>query len=379
MENMDELTLFGGVYQGKRVLITGNTGFKGAWLSEWLLLLGAEITGFSDRIPTVPSLYVINNLQNRIQQYWGDLQNREDVRKVVALVQPDYIFHLGAQALVKRSYEDPVETFSVNTLGTVHVLDAFRNLVRPCVLIAITSDKCYENVEWTWGYRENDRLGGKDPYSASKGAAELAFQAFYHSFIQNDKTKRAVTARAGNVIGGGDWAADRIVPDCIQSWSKGITVTIRSPHATRPWQHVLEPLSGYLRAGEMLSIQPQINGQSFNFGPDPEQNKTVLELIAAIGQGWEYLLNEQPLFKVVPHSGFHEAGLLKLNIDKTIHQLHWHPTLWFVETAAFTSEWYRRFYDGKDGKMASYTQGQITEYVRLAKERNQAWISSSPL
>ncbi len=374
---MGKLILFGDNYRNKRVLITGNTGFKGSWLSEWLLILGAEVSGFSDNIPTVPSLFAANHLEERIRQYWGDLQNREAVLEVITEVQPDFIFHLGAQALVKRSYQDPVETFATNTLGTVHVLDAFSKIKRSCVLIDITSDKCYENVEWTWGYRENDRLGGKDPYGASKGAAELAFHSFYHSFIRHDLTKRAVTARTGNVIGGGDWAPDRIVPDCIRSWSEGFTVSIRSPFATRPWQHVLEPLSGYLRVGELLTRQSQLNGESFNFGPDSEQNKTVLELIESIGKGWEEHLSGKALYEIEANPAFYEAGLLKLNIDKALHFLQWRPTLRFTETAAFTNEWYQHFYKGKAENMTGFTVEQINKYIELATKRNQEWISIS--
>lgn len=373
---MERLICFNDIYRGKKILITGNTGFKGAWLTEWLNLLGADLFGFSDQIPTSPSLYESNKLSLSLKQYWGNLQDKNAVINVVSEIKPDFIFHLGAQALVKKSFLDPVETFATNTLGTVNILNAFRIIDNRCILIDVTSDKCYENVEWTWGYRENDRLGGLDPYSASKGAAELVFRSFHHSYFHGSTTKLAVSVRAGNVIGGGDWAPDRIIPDCFRSWINGSPVTIRSPNATRPWQHVLEPLSGYLRLGEMLFKDPNLNGESFNFGPSAEQNKTVLELINSIGNGLGNLMNLDSLYSLYDNQEFHEAALLKLNIDKALHLLKWKPTLFFEETAEFTSEWYKKYYFFNDSNMHEFSCKQIKYFVEIASKRNQPWVSN---
>jgi CDP-glucose 4,6-dehydratase len=366
--------IFSDIYKNKKILITGNTGFKGAWLTEWLIILGADVYGFSDRIPTTPSLYESIGISNRIKQYWGDLSDSEKVSACFFEVQPDIIFHLGAQALVKQSYADPIETFRTNTMGTVHVLDAFRKLTNKCILVDVTSDKCYENVEWTWGYRENDRVGGKDPYSASKGAAELVFHSFFHSFLIKQPDKRVVSVRAGNVIGGGDWAADRIVPDCIKAWAKGERVHIRSPYATRPWQHVLEPLSGYLTIGEKLFKDAKYNGESYNFGPSSNQNKSVLELLNSIASYWNPNVKTDELFTIQEQSDFHEAGLLKLICDKALHHLGWQPTLAYNETTRFTGEWYKIFYENTSPEIVKeFTHKQIKEYTTIAIQKQIEW------
>jgi CDP-glucose 4,6-dehydratase len=236
----------------------------------------------------------------------------------------------------------------------------------------ITSDKCYENVEWTWGYRENDRLGGKDPYSASKAAAEAAIYSMYHSYFRGRDDQRVISVRAGNVIGGGDWAANRIVPDAMRSWAGGQPVIIRSPKSTRPWQHVLEPLSGYLRAGQMLAEDARLSGESYNFGPRAEQSHTVLELLEALALGWDFDAVSQ-MVRVDKAEAFHEAGLLKLNCDKALHNLEWQPTMDFRETAQFTSDWYRRFYSDGGKRMREITLRQIETYVAYADSRGHAW------
>jgi CDP-glucose 4,6-dehydratase len=259
-------------------------------------------------------------------------------------------------------------------MGTVHVLDAFRKLTNQCILVDVTSDKCYENVEWTWGYRENDRIGGKDPYSASKGAAELVFHSFFHSFLVKQPEKRVVSVRAGNVIGGGDWAADRIVPDCIKAWAKGERVHIRSPYATRPWQHVLEPLSGYLSIGEKLFKDAKYNGESYNFGPSSNQNKSVLELLNSIASYWNPNVQSGELFTIQEQSDFHEAGLLKLICDKALHHLGWQPTLAYHETARFTGEWYKVFYENTSTEIVKeFTHKQIKEYTSIAIQKEIEW------
>jgi len=226
------------IFEQKKVLITGHTGFKGVWLSHWLNQMGANIVGLALDPPTNPSHFTASNLAELIDDYRVDIRNRIELEKYVLDVQPDFVFHLAAQALVRQSYEDPLETWNTNVLGTLHVLEALRKLDKKCIAVIVTSDKCYENIEWVWGYRETDAMGGPDPYSASKGAAELAIRSHIKSFFSKNKV-RIASARAGNVIGGGDWADHRIIPDCVKSWSTGDLVSLRNPYATRPWQHVL--------------------------------------------------------------------------------------------------------------------------------------------
>jgi CDP-glucose 4,6-dehydratase len=292
------------------------------------------------------------------------------LRAAIRSVQPDFVFHLAAQSLVRRSYREPVETLAINMMGTAHVLDALRTLARPCAAVMITSDKCYDNVEWSWGYRETDRLGGKDPYSASKGAAELAIRTFACSyFAAADSPVRLAVGRAGNVIGGGDWAEDRVVPDCVRAWAKGQAVEIRSPNATRPWQHVLEPLSGYLTLGAELAKRRELHAEPFNFGPAAEQTYSVLSLIELMEQHWPGTRHG-----VVPrHGDGVEAGLLKLNCDKALAWLRWRATLDFTETVRMTADWYRRFYESAGRSMLDTTRGQIADYVELARKRRIAW------
>ena len=236
--------MFGHVYAGRRVLVTGHTGFKGSWLTAWLLGLGAEVAGFSDGVPTSPAHFDVIGLADRIRDYRGDVRDRKALVAVMQEFQPEIVFHLAAQALVRASYEDPAATFEINAMGTLNILEAVRVTPSVQAVVSITSDKAYRNDEWVWGYRETDHLGGYDPYSASKGCAEIIAHSYFKSFFSGEGTPSCATTRAGNVIGGGDWAADRIVPDCARAWSAGKPVEIRSPYATRPWQHVLEPLSG---------------------------------------------------------------------------------------------------------------------------------------
>ena len=366
--------LFNNCYQGKKVLVTGNTGFKGSWLSTWLLELGAEVYGISNGVPTQPwSLFESNHLPAKINYIEADIRDADAMRRLVGEIAPDFLFHLAAQPIVIRSYVDPVETMSTNIMGTVNILEALRGLTRPCTAVMITSDKCYDNVEWIWGYRESDALGGKDPYSASKGAAELMIKTYYHAFFSKPESLIRVTAvRAGNVIGGGDWAENRIVPDCIRAWSKQERAEIRSPQSTRPWQHVLEPLSGYLQAGERLAADPALNGEAFNFGPNADQNHTVLELIHAIASVWGGSLDQ--LYEVIPPKAFHEAGLLKLNCDKALALLHWKPVMDFGQTTAFTAVWYKAFIE-QTPDMYAFTVDQIAEYARLARKKGLHWTT----
>lgn len=366
-------TMLASAYTDRRVLVTGHTGFKGSWLTAWLLGLGARVAGFSIGIPSDPSHFSVLGLEKQIRDYRGDIRNREELGRVFDEYKPEIVFHLAAQALVRRSYQDPAATFEVNTLGTLNLLECLRQ--RPSVRagVLITSDKCYRNVEWVWGYREEDRLGGEDPYSGSKGCAELVFYSYMHSFFKNRPDGPCLaTARAGNVIGGGDWAEDRIVPDCMRSWSRGETVTIRSPRSTRPWQHVLEPLSGYLWLGSELWRKNRLAAcSSYNFGPDAMVNPSVETLIRELSRHWP----DARWAVDAPQAGAErpEATLLKLCCDKALAELNWKATLTFEETIRLTSQWYREYYNDPDADMAACTRRQIDAYCDLARQRGLPW------
>ena len=364
--------MFRDTFKGKKILITGNTGFKGSWLSTWLLAMKADVYGISNGIPTKPSMFEALNLQDRITYFQEDVRNYSAIKSIISEVKPDFLFHLAAQPIVVTSYNKPVETIETNVMGTTHVLEALREVNHECVAVIITSDKCYDNVEWVWGYKETDALGGKDIYSGSKGAAELAFKSYYHSFFKNTEkyNVRVASARAGNVIGGGDWADYRIVPDCIRAWVKGESVEIRSPKATRPWQHVLEPLSGYLNLAAALKNDVKLNGESFNFGPHSEYTKTVKELLDELSKFWN--LNQEPSYLAEKTSEFHEAGLLKLNCDKALFHLKWIPALDYKKLIEFTSTWYYNYYNSEK-EMFEFTENQIAEYEEIAKLKNILW------
>ena len=358
-------------YKGKKILITGHTGFKGAWLSLWLDKLEAEVSGVSIDIPSSPSHFDAVNSSCEIDDYRIDIRDSKEIKKIIRKIQPDFVFHLAAQALVRPSYESPVETMMTNAIGSANILHALRSLDKPVTAIMITSDKAYDNVEWVWGYRETDRLGGKDPYSASKGMAELAIRSFVDSYFSESNSNVSVaTTRAGNVIGGGDWAVDRVVPDCMRAWSNGETVDIRSPDSTRPWQHVLEPLSGYLTLGVALSTNRVLHGEAYNFGPPAHQNHSVRELIGEMSRYWDSVCwNDTP--NAQQH--LHEAGLLKLNCDKALFDLQWQPTLAFKETVEMTVKWYRHYYQNSTPSIYDFTMSQIEAYTKLATERKLPW------
>ena len=365
--------MFENIYNNKKVLITGNTGFKGSWLSMWLLNLGADVYGISKDIPTKPSMFKILNLGEKIEHFTEDVQDLSKIKKIIDNVKPDYLFHLAAQSLVSVSYSNPVDTITTNVLGTANILEALREYKKECNVVIITSDKCYDNVEWVWGYKETDELGGKDVYSGSKGAAELIFKSYFHSFFnRNDSLVKIATARAGNVIGGGDWASERIVPDCFRAWSNNKIVEIRSPKATRPWQHVLEPLSGYLNLGQSMNKSNSFNGEGFNFGPLSQYAHTVEELLSDLSKKWGIKTSEKA-YRITDNIKFHEAGLLKLNCDKALFYLKWLPTLSYGEVIDFTSSWYSNYYNNNED-MFEYTINQIEEYQQLAKLKNHLWI-----
>ncbi|MFW5879217.1 MAG: CDP-glucose 4,6-dehydratase [bacterium] len=367
-------SVFNNVFGDKKVLITGNTGFKGSWLTSWLLELGAKVYGISNEVPTKPSMFEVLKLEKKIDHAYIDIRDGKQLKEKITSIAPDFIFHLAAQPIVSLSYKDPLDTISTNVMGTANTLEAIRELKNDCVAIIITSDKCYENIEQIWGYKEDDQVGGKDIYSGSKGAAEVIFHSYYYSFFKNKHPNiRLATARAGNVIGGGDWAPDRIVVDCMKAWSNGEKVTIRSPQATRPWQHVLEPLSGYLRLAQVMFENfesKKFNGDSFNFGPKSEQNKTVLSLLTDLSNHWHFS-NADDAFEVTDNIPFHEAGLLKLNCEKAATYLKWQPTLNFEETIKFVSKWYYNFYNKKDMSIYEYTISQLNEYVEKYWENDR--------
>ncbi len=345
------------IFANKRVWLSGGTGFKGSWLCEWLFRLGAEVVVFSLPPPTNPSLFEELNLAERVTWTEGDIRDAGLVLKSVAAAEPDFVFHLAAQPIVRNSYKDPVGTYETNVLGTIHILEALRTLRNPCAAIMVTTDKCYENREWLHGYREEDPLGGHDPYSSSKAACELAISSWRRSFFQNHPVKIA-SARAGNVIGGGDWATDRIVPDCIGALLADRKIAVRNKTATRPWQHVLEPLSGYLTlaAGLHASENPGPLCSAFNFGPGLSSNRMVADVVAEAlkhlpGEWLDHSDSEAP----------HEAGKLNLSTDKAYHLLGWQPRWDFEIAVQKTVEWYRAMHEGADP--VELTQRQIKDYL----------------
>ena len=356
-------------FSGANVLVTGHTGFKGTWLTAWLKQLGANVTGIG-LDPTTPSHFSVANVTDGMADLRIDIRDRQTIEHAVVAARPDFVFHLAAQALVRRSYDDPMETWQVNVLGTLHVLEALRKLDKPCAAVIITSDKCYDNVEWVWGYRETDAMGGPDPYSSSKGAAELAIRSHIKSYFPGATSNvRVCSARAGNVIGGGDWAEDRIVPDCVRAWSADKTVELRNPHATRPWQHVLEPLSGYLNLAVALADRSELHGEPFNFGPPAQQNHSVLALVSQMALHWDQV-RWQDVSQTA--AGPYESGLLKLNCDKALSHLRWHAVMPFEDTVRMTAQWYRAYYQNHGGIFATTTD-QIEAYVATAKQQGLEW------
>lgn len=331
-------------YAGKKVFLTGHTGFKGSWLLQWLRLLGARVRGYALDPENADDLYNLLRGDSLCESsVIADIRDRERLQREVLDFEPDFIFHLAAQPLVRLSYEIPVETFAVNALGTAHLLEAARGLGKACVVVCITTDKVYENREWPYPYRESDRLGGYDPYSASKACAELIISSYRNSFFNPAQyashRKSVASARAGNVIGGGDWASDRIIPDLVRALRTGEPVPVRNPAAIRPWQHVLEPLGGYLHLGAKMADAPTRYADSWNFGPLAEDNLTVGQLVAIALESWgggSHVFSpgtEQP----------HEAGLLKLDISKTVNCLHWQPKLNAASAIQKTVAWYKTF------------------------------------
>ncbi len=369
--------MFDDYYRSRKVFVTGHTGFKGSWLCEWLLSLGAEVTGYALDPQANEVLYDQLGLGARlVADHRGDLEERERLAAIVAEAQPEVVLHLAAQPLVRLSYDVPVETFATNVIGTAHLLDAVRRSDHTCAVVCVTTDKCYENREWLHAYREEDAMGGHDPYSASKGAAEIVISSYRRSFFPPSGKVKVASARAGNVIGGGDWAADRIVPDCVRALRNGESIPVRNKIATRPWQHVLEPLSGYLWLGAVLG-QSNVPGaqvreevaSGFNFGPALTSNRTVAELVQEliIHTNGEWSDASDP-------NALHEASKLNLATDKAFHLLEWKPVWSFEETLEKTAAWYLE--DEKtEGVMTAFTNRQIEAYQAAAKEVGVGWAS----
>jgi CDP-glucose 4,6-dehydratase len=351
-------------WRGKRVLITGNTGFKGGWLSLWLDRLGAQVQGFSLDPPTTPSLFEVARVGERVPTTRGDVRDYESVRAHFERQQPEIVFHMAAQSVVRRSYVDPIETYATNVMGTVHVLEAARHTPGVRVVVNVTSDKCYENREQLWGYREPDAMGGHDPYSSSKGCAELVSSAYRRSYFESANTDHPValaTVRAGNVIGGGDWTEDRLVPDCIRALSNGKPIIVRNPHAIRPWQHVMEPLAGYILVAQRLWAEGTPYCGSYNFGPYDHDIQPVSFLVRSIVEGWG-----EGSWEVQGDERFHEAKLLSLDSTLARRTVGWCPRLHVADAVAMTVDWYRDHQFGADMEVVTWKQIQAYESLCVA-------------
>ncbi len=402
--------MFRNIYQGRRVFVTGHTGFKGSWLCAWLHTLGAEVAGYALAPPSDPALFHLLPLNKYITHYDGDIRNSAMLAQTMREFRPEIVFHLAAQALVRLGHEQPVETIETNVLGTLHVLEALRHIPDVRALVCVTSDKCYANREWLWGYRENDPLGGDDPYSASKACAEHIIHAYTRSFYAH--TPLCASVRAGNVLGGGDWGKDRIVPDCVRAWVSNTPLSLRNPHGIRPWQHVLEPLSGYLWLGARLFAgEKALHGEAFNFAPHACEEHTVSHVTEELKHHWDGLsitvesnthqstfFSENPahvtpntdLSMVIPNTmadsattphPHPECTFLSLNCDKAQRLLQWHATLQFEECLRYTAEWYRAWHTHNTRSSATihkadmwaFTLGQIAAYTTSAQHRELLW------
>ena len=344
-------------WKGKRVFVTGHTGFKGSWLSLWLQLMGAEVKGFSLAPPTQPALFEVAKVGDNMQTEIGDIRNLQQLSQSIRAFNPDVLLHLAAQPLVRLSYKEPVDTYSTNVMGTVNVLEAARYAPQLKSVVIITTDKCYENREWEWGYRENEPMGGHDPYSNSKGCAELVVSAYRRSFFYTNDTAAVASVRAGNVIGGGDWADDRLIPDILRAFEQQQPVIIRNPLSTRPWQHVLEPLSGYLVLAERLYNEGNAFAEGWNFGPKDDDCQPVQWILEKMVQFWgegaryEWDKSEQP----------HEANFLKLDCSKAATRLKWHPQWRLADTLEKIVHWHRAWLRGAD--MQTHCLYEIKGYM----------------
>lgn len=357
---LNDLDMKESFWSGKRVFLTGHTGFKGSWLSLWLQSIGAVVTGFSLEPPTHPSLFIAADVEAGMQSFIGDIRDANAIRSAMAEAQPDIVFHMAAQPLVRYSYEYPVDTYSTNVMGTVHFLEAVRHVPSVKSAVVITSDKCYENREWVWGYRENEAMGGHDPYSNSKGCAELvtaAYRSSYFSPNTYDHHKVALASvRAGNVIGGGDWALDRLIPDMVKAFHLGESVMIRNPNAIRPWQHVLEPLGGYLLLAQKLWENGPEFAEGWNFGPNDNDAKPVAWIVDQLTKLW----GDEASWHLDGGNHPHEARYLKLDCSKAKMKLHWEPRLNLSDTLEWVVEFYKGYYSGKSARQI--VESQILRY-----------------
>ncbi|MBO9536369.1 CDP-glucose 4,6-dehydratase [Herbaspirillum sp.] len=353
-------------WRDKRVFVTGHTGFKGSWLTLWLHLMGAKVSGYSLPAPTNPSLFHLARLQNCVQTTTGDVRDPKHVAETMAAVQPDIVFHLAAQPLVRDSYLTPLDTYATNVMGTAHVLEAVRNTPSVRSVVVVTSDKCYENREWLWGYREDDPMGGHDPYSSSKGAAELVTSAYRRSFFAKDPDNQVgiASVRAGNVIGGGDFAPDRLIPDFIRALEKDEPVSIRNPHAVRPWQFVLEPLSGYLQIGRLLYEHGNKYAEGWNFGPADTDMQTVSQLCATFNHSLQKNDVKPVEVRLEPQPNApHEAAFLRLDISKARQRLDWIPKMELYTALELTAQWYGGYLNNED--LRTLSENQIAFYQSL--------------
>jgi len=362
------------VFKNSRVIVTGHTGFKGSWLTAWLKQLNANIMGISLDLPTNPSHFKVSNIGKNIKDVRLDIRDKKKLEKKIINFKPKFIFHLAAQSLVPKSYNLPSTTWQTNVIGTLNILEILRKLKNNCNAVIITSDKCYFNKEVHYGYKETDILGGKDPYSASKASAEILIKSYIDSFFRKSNNKiRIATARAGNVIGGGDWANHRIIPDCVRSWSKNKEAELRNPNATRPWQHVLEAVAGYLCLAINLNDNQNIHGESFNFGPDLQKEHSVLELVKEISNHWEDVSWKK---KSLSKNKFYESSLLRLNCNKARKILNWKCILEFEEAIELVANWYQSFYLISENA-SHVTSNQIQNYQSLAVERGLRWAKTN--
>lgn len=356
-------------WKGKKVLVTGHTGFKGSWLSLWLQRIGADVSGYALPPPTTPSLFEIANVSGGMKSIVGDVRDFERMKRVITDHDPEIIIHMAAQSMVRYSYGNPVETYSTNVMGTVNLLEAVRQAGRPRVVVNVTTDKCYENREWVWGYRESDLLGGRDPYSNSKACAEIVTSGFRSSYFRPEEYEvhkvAIASARAGNVLGGGDWTSDQLVPDIIRAFMAEKPVLIRSPKAIRPWQFVLDPLNGYLTLAEHLSNQGATYSEAFNFGPYSDDMKPVSWIVERLSTRW----GDGARWEVDGAGHPHEAHFLKLDSTKAREMLSWAPKLALPQAIEWVVEWYRAFHDNKD--IRGLTETQIARYETLPGMRSE--------
>lgn len=350
-------------FKGKRILITGHTGFKGSWLSLWMHHSRAKVLGISDRVPTQPSHFKLLNLKSKLSSKMIDITNLNKLKKIFSRFKPDYVFHLAAQAIVKSSYENPVRTWHSNLIGTVNVLECLRFVKKKTTAVIITSDKAYKNLEIKRGYKESDVLKGYDPYGASKSSADIAINSYYHSYFSKKNSKVLISiARAGNVIGGGDWSPNRIVTDCIKSWSKNKKAAIRNPKSTRPWQHVLDVINGYTQLAIKLNRDSKLNGEAFNFGPD-NTNLKVIDVLNKMKFYWPKIN-----WKIKKKNKFKENKLLHLNSLKAKKYLKWSTVLNFDNSIKFTVDWYKNYLENKKN-MYKYSLSQISKYKKIPKKK----------